>query len=101
MNKIGLFIFSIAVIVTLTAFDAAALTKGAGPGGQQLTGGECTGLGGSVVVDKICTSGQACQTVDQNGVVHEVCLSARSTSLGSRLINPGKLNSDTPLVKGQ
>ena len=102
MKKIGLFTLSLVVVSMLSAVDAAALTKGAGPGGQQLSGGECTGLGGSVVVDKACNSGQACQTVDQNGVVHEVCLTTKVESRsGTRHINPGKLTPNAPAVKGQ
>ncbi|HZP19728.1 MAG TPA: hypothetical protein VFB16_05910 [Bauldia sp.] len=40
-----------------------------------LTAQECKTLGGSVISASVCNSGSSCQRVDQNGTVHEVCLS--------------------------
>jgi hypothetical protein len=103
MKKIALFSLSLVVISSLTAFDAAALKKGTGPRGQSLTGDECRGLGGTVVIEKGCTSGQSCETRDQNGVIHEVCLTAKSAPGAASRINPGKIipKTKTPAVKGQ
>lgn len=40
-----------------------------------LTTGECTTLGGESVDESVCNSGKACQTRDQNGTWHRVCIS--------------------------
>jgi hypothetical protein len=42
-----------------------------------LTAQECTKLGGSVITNSVCNSKNSCQRVDENGTVHEVCLSAK------------------------
>jgi hypothetical protein len=37
--------------------------------------GECKGMGGKVIANDICkTTGNACVTVDQNGVEHAQCI---------------------------
>ena len=44
-----------------------------------LTAQECAGLGGTVIKEVICVfgGGQACSTVDQDGVVRTKCLSRK------------------------
>jgi hypothetical protein len=39
-----------------------------------LTEGQCTQLGGETLRATICNSGRMCQTIDQNKVVHRVCI---------------------------
>jgi hypothetical protein len=41
---------------------------------MKLTSEECKTLGGSLLKDSSCTSGQKCKTVDQYGLQHYVCL---------------------------
>jgi hypothetical protein len=42
-----------------------------------LTEGECTKLGGTVSGSNTCNSGSMCETTDENGKSHHVCISAR------------------------
>ena len=99
MKKIELLTLSVVVISFASAFDAAAAQKGMGPVGTQLTSGECTGLGGKVATSNLCNGGTSCVTVDQNGVVHEVCISAKKAAPAR--IAPSRITPSTPAVKSQ
>lgn len=102
MRSLAVSIFAATLAVSATAAGAAQLrgadlvfAPGAGtyaPGGKSgpatsvpvtptggvlapLTAQECKSLGGSVITASVCNSGSSCQRTDQNGTVHEVCLS--------------------------
>jgi hypothetical protein len=42
-----------------------------------LTKGECTKFGGTVSANVACKSKSMCETTDENGVTHRVCISAK------------------------
>ena len=89
-----LFIF--AVVASVGSVSAIALDKRP-TSGQQLTGGECMGLGGTVGTSSLCSSGKVCKTVDQNGVLHFVCVSARL----ARKPRTDDLKANTPTLQKQ
>ena len=57
------------------AGNASPAATPAGGTYAPLTASECRTLGGSVVNASFCNSGSSCQRTDQNGTVHEVCVS--------------------------
>jgi hypothetical protein len=79
----ALFGFSIMLGVLLFCESAVALVKKPPqpPKGfvsiqnPNLSEGECRNLGGEVMNHYICGSGELCQTTDQYGQKHSVCIS--------------------------
>ena len=79
-------IFIAILLIAVSISSAPALKKAPSPGvptqtqtrkNLPLTAGECRGLGGNVItVDpvKSCTSGEACETADKNGVLRRACI---------------------------